>query len=127
MVCLAPNEFTDRDAAAQVASRVWPGLLAGWPVVRAKAHLLRAKCAEVAGDREVMLARTQAALSALPNADETRYWYARALLHSGQARAAQTVLLRPPRREDLCWQRLAAIACASWKVNGASRVPLKKP
>lgn len=110
MVCLAPTEFTDKEAAAQVGSRVWPGLLAGWPTARAKAHLLRARCAEVAGDWETMLAQTQAALSALPNADETRYWYARALLQSGQAKAAQTVLLRPPRREDHRWKRLAAIA-----------------
>ncbi len=109
-LCLASDEYVDAAEAAKVAARVRPELLADWPELECRAHLVRVACAEATGALDDMLAGALAAAALRPVESAPRYWQARALLHLGRGPEALALLSAAPGQSSEEWQRLRALA-----------------
>lgn len=109
MLCQAPAELEDATEAARIAANTYPNSVGALVAVQAQAHALLARCAEVTGRDDEMLAQASAALALLPSG-EGRYWHARALLRLGRSSEALAALERVPPRVTSHWRRLIHFA-----------------
>ena len=107
-LCALPETLGDPDAAAALAARLRPELLEPWPALQSRAHVVRARCAELGGRWEPMLAEAETAEARAPEDVEPRYWRIRALLHTGRAAEARRAAEAGP--ADPSWERLRAVA-----------------